>query len=102
MLYEGTIRFLQQAMEAIRNEDAEMRFERLNKASEIILALKTALDMSSGSAQAKELDNFYRMIDSRIVALHRTQNLGECADIIERIRVIRDVWDAIDRMEKKA
>ncbi len=97
MLYDGAIRFLQQAMEAIRNEDAEQRYDKLARAGEIIVALRTALDLSGDSPEIKSLDAFYQSVDTRILALHHSHNLTECADIIARLREIRDVWDVIDR-----
>lgn len=99
MLYDGTIRFLQQAMEAIRNEDAERRYDRLTRASEIILALKTALEPARGSAVARSLNEFYQSMDRRILAVHHTHNLAECADIVNKMREVRDLWEAIDRNE---
>lgn len=100
MLYEGAIRFIQQAMEAIRNDDAELRFEKLTHAGEIIVALRSALDMDTGGEQAQRLYEFYSDIDNRILALHRSHNLRECSGIITELRNIRDVWEALDRGEK--
>lgn len=99
MLYEGAIRFLQQAMEAIRNEDHELRYAKLTHAGEIIVALKKALDIINGGPEARMLDQFYQSIDNRILALHRYHSLAECSAIIEDLRRLRDMWDAIDRGE---
>ena len=95
MLCEGAIRFMQQAMEAIRDEDAQARYDKLSKTSEIILALKAALDVSGGDPIAVQLDHFYHQLDSRILAVHHTHDLGECADILKELRNLKDSWDTI-------
>lgn len=100
MLYEGAIRFLQQAMEAIRDEAPDVRYARLERASEIIIALREALDMTGDSPEAKRLHGFYTEIDHRILMLQRSHNLAECTSIIDALRPLRDAWDVIDRGER--
>ena len=101
MLYEGAIRFIQQAMEAIRSEDAEQRYDKLTRASEIIVALRSALHTETQDSEVERLYGFYTDLDIRILALHRSHNLGECANIVAELRDVRDAWDAIDRAEKR-
>ena len=97
MLCEGAIRFLQQGLEAMRAGDAQQRFEKLSKAGEIILALKSALDLSTQDKVALELDAFYHGIDSRILALHSSKDEAECAAILAELRGFRDAWDVISK-----
>lgn len=97
MLCEGAIRFLQQAAEAMRAGDAQQRYEKLVKAGEIILALKSALDLSSRDPVALQLDAFYHGLDGRILALHSSKDVEECAAILSELRGFRDAWDAISR-----
>lgn len=86
---------MQQAMEAIRDGDAQLRYDKLSRTSEIILALKGALDMSSGDPIAQQLDSFYHTLDNRILAIHHSHDLGESAEILLELRSLRDSWDAI-------
>ena len=102
MLYEGSIRFLQQAMEAMEQNDPALRYGKLTHAGEIILALQSALDLLHGGPQAKALFEFYAGIDTRILALHRGNNVEACAEVIADLRNMRDVWDGIDKNVKSA
>ena len=95
MLCEGAVRFMQQAMEAIRDENAQLRYDKLSRTSDIILALKAALDISSGDPIAQQLDSFYHALDARIIAVHHSHDLSECAEILLELRSLRDSWDAI-------
>ena len=97
MLYEGAIRFLQQASEAIRNNSPQTRYEKLARAGDVIVGLQSALDMTGGGPQARELYDFYASVDARIRALHHSGDLTECNSLIAQLRELRDVWDAIDR-----
>ena len=66
MLYDGVIRFLQQAKEAISEKRIEDRYNLLIKASAIISGLQSCLDFEKGGDIAKVLYNFYVNIDGRI------------------------------------
>lgn len=96
MLYDGAIRFIQQAKEAIRDKRIEDRYRLLLKASEIIYGLQGALDFENGGRIAKVLYNYYSGIDMRIFAVQRTNSIEECDAIIGDIKQMRDVWEEID------
>ena len=97
MLYDGAIRFLQQADEAIARKDFETRYHKLTRASDILVGLQAALDFEAGGKTAKILYDFYAAIDMRLFALHRSNDSKACKEIIAELRQMRDVWDQIDR-----
>lgn len=99
MLYDGAIRFLSQAQEAMEQKAIEQRYIKLTKASEIIMGLQGCLDFESGGDSARILYDFYTMIDLRIFELHRTNDAKACAQVIAELKTMRDVWDKIDRAE---
>ena len=100
MLYEGAIRFLQQALESSGGHLALVRYEKLTRAGEIITALQAALDMEHGGALAQGIFDFYASIGGRILGLHRSGHPNEYAHIINELRSMRDMWDAMDRGEQ--
>ena len=102
MLCEGAVRFMQQAMEAIRDNNPQTRYEKLTRTSEIVLALRTALDTSSQDRFAIELARVYQSLDTRILSLHQTRDLGECAAVLEELRHVRDAWDAVAMTQSAA
>ena len=97
MLYDGAIRFLKQASEAIEQKEIERRYHALTRASEIVSGLQSCHDFDSAYDMAKTLFDFYTNIDLRILTLHRTANKDDCEQIIADLKKMRDVWDQIDR-----
>ncbi len=97
MLYDGAIRFIQQACEAIEQKDYETRYHKLMRAADIFVGLQACLDFDAGGASARSLFDFYAAIDRRMFALHRTNDLNEANALIADIKTMRDVWDKIDR-----
>ena len=96
LLYEGIIRFLQQAKEAIAEGRIEDRYHLLIKASEVIGGLQACLDFENGGNIAKVLYNFYASIDGRIFSIHRTNSADTCDMLIAELKQMRDVWNEID------
>ena len=99
MLYDGVIRNLQQACEAMKHNQVEERFKKLLRASEIIIGLQSSLDFENGESAARILYDFYSSIDSRMLTLHRTCDIALCNTLIEELKEVREMWDKIDRGE---
>lgn len=97
MLYDGIIRNLQQAREAMEKNDIEQRYNKLVKASEIIIGLQSCLDYDQGKDAAQVLYDFYSSLDSRIIGLHRTNNVDTCQQMIDEVKEIRTMWHNIDQ-----
>ncbi len=97
MLYDGMIRFLQQAGDAIERKDYEARYHKLSRISDIIIGLQACLDFEAGGASAKILYDFYASVDMRIFMLHRSNDLAACKALVAELKEMRDAWDKIDR-----
>lgn len=96
MLYDGAIRFITQAREAIVDKRFEDRYKMLLKASDVIMGLQGCLDFEDGGSIGRVLYNFYSGIDARIFALHHSNSLEACDELLDDLRKMRDVWDEID------
>lgn len=96
MLYDGIIRFVHQAKEAIQENRIEDRYNHLTKASEVIMGLQACLDFENGGNIAKVLYQFYSAIDSQIFLIHRNNSIEGCDNIIAEMKKMRDVWQEID------
>lgn len=99
MLYDGVIRNLQQAVEAMKNNDIAERYNKLTRAGEIIIGLQACLDFDQGEETAQILYDFYSSVDSRIINLHRTNDVNVCLHLVAEIKKMRAMWDKIDRGE---
>jgi flagellar protein FliS len=96
MLYDGVIRFLKQAAEAIENGAIEERYLKLTRASDVITGLQGSLDFTAGGQTAEVLNEFYSSIDMRILTLHRKPSVEMCNTLISELKEMRDVWHRID------
>jgi len=96
ILYDGAIRFLQQAKEAIHERRIEDRYHLLIRASGIINGLQSCLDFEQGGSVAKVLYQFYASLDTRLFSIHHSGSSESCDEIIADLKQMRDVWHEID------
>lgn len=96
MLYEGVIRFMQQARLAIEENRVEDRYNLLTRSSEIILNLQACLDFENGGQVAQTLHDFYSSIDARILSIHRSRSEELCDSVIRDLKEMCQVWREID------
>jgi flagellar protein FliS len=98
MLYDGTIRFIQQAKTAITEKRIEDRFHLLTKASKVICGLQNSIDFENGGDIAMVLHRFYMDMSVRILSVNFKREGGEemCDTLIEELKQMRDVWHNID------
>ncbi len=93
MLYDGTINFVEQAKDAIENNDPEGRYNKFNKAIAIIAGLNSCLDFNEQTHDtATALDEYYRDLDMRMLYAQASSNLEDCNKIVEDLKTMRDAW----------
>ncbi len=96
LLYDAVIRFLRQARVAMEEQRFEDRMNLIQKASNIVTGLHSALDYEKGGEISQMLNNFYSAIDLRMIALNRTNSAEDCDKIIRDVKMMRDAWAQID------
>lgn len=96
LLYDAVIRFLQQSKTAIENKQYEERFNLLQKSSNILMGLNSALDFEQGGEISQMLSNFYSAMDLRIMTLNRSNSVEDLERIIREVKTMRDAWSEID------
>lgn len=101
MLYEGMVRFLQQAREASLAKQIDERFNKLVKVSDVVVALQGSLDFENGGEPAQVLYEFYSQIYHNINHAHRAdaEDVSHIDHMISELKTMRDTWDEIDRGE---
>ncbi len=102
LLYDGIIRLVQQAKEAINEKRIEDRYNLLIKASELVGGLQGCLDFDNGGEIAKILYSYYSAIDTRLFAIHRTNSIEECESVIADLKQMRSAWNDIDQDSSRA
>lgn len=101
MLYDGAMRFITKAMDAIKENNIQERFNNLERASKIILGLQSALDFDRGGEVAKVLDEYYHNIDMRLVSVHYNNDASICEKVLRELKIMREAWEEVDMVTAK-
>ena len=100
MLYEGAIRFLRQALEAIERKDIHAKAHASDRALAIVQYLHLSLDMDRGEEISSELERLYGFVITKIVDGSRqlsTKNLEEAIKVLE---ILRTAWTELAQQEQ--
>lgn len=97
MLYDGVIRNLMQAQDAMANQRPERRFEKMMKASEIVLALQSSLALDAKGDIAQTLFDYYSQLDAQIVQLLNSEDATQLEPLLDDLRHMRAEWEKIDQ-----
>ena len=100
MLYDATIKSVQQAIVAIEAGDIQVRYNSLIKAGEIVFGLQGSLDFDNGGDVAQALYDFYASIDARLLSVHRSNSAETCEQVLKELKMMRDTWIEIDKDEQ--
>ena len=96
MLYDGMIRFLQQAKAAMEEGRIEDRFTLLSKATAIVTGLQGCLDFEQNAEVSTTLYDYYAQCEATIFSLHRTNSVEDCERLIGQLKAMREAWHEID------
>ena len=92
LLYDGAIKFLNQAKIGIENKDIEMTHNNLMKAQNIISELRNTLDMDIGGELASNLYALYNYFNRRLVQANIKKETDPIDEVLEHLRGLRDTW----------
>lgn len=92
MLYDGALRFVNDAREAHARRDLRARGKAISKTLAIIGELQNTLDMERGGAVAEQLDNLYTYINSRLLDVTIKQDIAACDEVHKLLSALRDGW----------
>lgn len=95
MLYDGAIRFLGVARDAIGRGDIRGRAEATSRALAIISELQSTLDVDRGGEFALTLDDMYRYITQRVVQATVKNDAAPLDEARHLLETLRDGWHTI-------
>ena len=99
-LYDGIIRFLYAACEAVDRGDEEARRAAVKRALEIVLHLQARLRMDIGGSPAKALSEFYAATFAQILQGSQSASRPRLEHAIACVRNVRDAWREVAREEQ--
>lgn len=98
MLYEGAINFVEQAKEAIDENNFEKRYNLIIKADAIINGLNSCLKFTDETQETAEaLDRFYQDMDLRLLYVNCSNSKDDCDAIIADLRIMLNAWKDIEK-----
>ncbi|EGR2794610.1 flagellar export chaperone FliS [Vibrio navarrensis] len=95
MLMAGAIERLIQGKAAMQAGNIPVKGERLGKALDIIIALRSCLSMDDGGDIARNLDQLYEFMITQISNANHKNDPQPIDDVIDIIREIKSAWDQI-------
>lgn len=97
MLYDGALRFIAQAREAIGRRDIASRHQAVSRALAIISELQSTLDLTAGGEIAVELDRLYTYVAERLTRASIDQDSGPLDEAARILTTLRDGWATISQ-----
>ena len=97
MLYDGALRVLTSARDAIERRDIAARRDSLNKALAIIAELQSTLNMEQGGEVAAELDRLYEYSNLRLLDAAMRNDVAPVDEVRRILEILRDGWATLAR-----
>ena len=94
-LYDGIIRFLSTAAEAVDRGDIQGRRVAVKRALDIIIHLQARLRMDIGGRPAEVLSEFYASIFAQILQASQSASRVRFEHAIDCVRNVRDAWKQV-------
>ena len=91
-LYDGILRFLHAANQAVERGDQNARRAAVKRALDIIIHLQARLRMDVGRRPAQALSEFYVSIFSEILQASQSASRQKFEHAIDCVRNVRDAW----------
>ena len=92
MLYDGALRFLDQAAEAMDRHDMPAKAAALSRAFAILAELQNTLNVREGGEVARQLDELYSHMHDRLVDANVQRSSAPIRDVIRLLAPLRDAW----------
>ena len=98
-LYDGAIRFLNQALEAVERGDVPAKCQQLSRAMDIVMELTCMLDFEQGGEIAVRLSSLYTFALQSLLQANLEKDLALARKPIRHsitiLSIIRDGWKQI-------
>ena len=94
-LYDGIIRFMHNASDAIDRKDVEARRAAVKRAMDIVVHLQATLDKEVGGKPAESLSDFYVAMFALMLQGSQRASRKKFEQVIANVRNVRDAWKQV-------
>ena len=91
-LYDGIVRFMNEAIEAVEQNDADRRRAAVKRAMDIVMHLQVTLDRKRGGKPAEALTEFYTAIFALMLQGSQANSREKFEQVIANVRNVREAW----------
>ena len=94
-LYDGMVRFLYRAIQAIDGDDERARRRAIKRVFDILIHLQARLRMDIGGTPARALSDFYTAMFALALQGSQERSTAKLLDAIACIRNVREAWQQV-------
>ncbi len=95
MLYDGAIRFVGEASEAMGRDDRARAGDRIGRALAIVDELAATLDPTHAPELAENLLALYGFCKRRLLEANLNRDPAALADVVSSLTPLREAWAAV-------
>jgi flagellar protein FliS len=92
LLYEGAIRFSNQALQAIKERNRPLKAKKITKVVHILSELSGTLDLEIGGKIAEDLENLYNFMIIELLAANVHDDQKRIAVVVTMLSELKDAW----------
>lgn len=92
MLYDGALRFNEEAADAFRAGDTSRAGERVGRVLAILAELQAALDFSVAPDLCRTLDALYTYMTDRLLEANRDRSVARVEEVSGLLGNLRETW----------
>lgn len=94
-LYDGIIRFMHNAIDAVGRSDIDQRRASVKRAMDIVTHLQATLNKEVGGEPAKALEEFYVAIFALMLQGSQANSKRKFEQVISNVQNVRDAWKKV-------
>ena len=95
MLYDGALRFCDQAAAAMDAGDMTTKAVAMSRAFAILAELQNTLNVKDGGEVALQLDALYAHMNDRLVDANIQRSSAPIRDVMNLLTPLRDAWSQV-------
>lgn len=95
MLYDGALRFCDQAATAMDAGDMPAKAAAMSRAFAILAELQNTLNVKDGGDVALQLDALYAHMNDRLVDANIQRSSAPIRDVMRLLTPLRDAWSQV-------
>lgn len=94
-LYDGIIRFMHNAIEAVERKEVDQRRAAVKRAMDIVIHLQATLKKDVGGKPAEALSDFYVAMFALMLQASQGNSRKKFEQVIANVRNVREAWKQI-------